>query len=209
MFALSPPGDALPCVSTNEILKYQIFLGWIIMNKFKNKYRIPSARAKGWDYSNNGAYFITICTSEKKILFGKINNNEMFLSDIGEIVKQEWIKSFEFRKELSCDAYVIMPNHIHAIVWILNIGKKTFQKQNQSYGVAYRFPKSIFSFVSGFKSAATRRIRTFRNTPKLTVWQTRFHDRIIRNEKEYTTIKQYIETNPILWENDKFYIVHS
>ena len=114
----------------------------------------------------------------------------MILSDIGEIVKEEWTKSFEIRKELSCDAYVIMPNHLHAIIWIKQFDKiKPDQKQN--YGVAYRSPKSISSFVSGFKSSATRRINEIRNTPRLPVWQTHFHDRIIRNEKEYTTIKQY------------------
>jgi hypothetical protein len=74
-----------------------------------------------------------------------------------------------------------------------------------NHGVAYRPPKSISSFVGGFKSVAKIRINTFRNTPGAPVWQSRFHDHIIRNEDEYYRIKNYIETNPANWENDKFF----
>jgi len=85
---------------------------------YKNKYRIESARLKGWDYSSNGYYFITVCTKNRDCLFGNIVNGEMILSDIGKIVKTEWIKSFEIRAELFCDEYCIIPNHIHGIIII-------------------------------------------------------------------------------------------
>lgn len=75
----------------------------------------------------------------------------------------------------------------------------------KSIGVAYRSPKSISSFVAGFKSAATKYINEFRNAPKLPVGQSRFHDHIIRNNAEYQRINNYIETNPRNWENDKFF----
>ena len=87
-------------------------------DKFKNKYRNSSARWQKWDYSAEGAYFITICTAHRQCILGKIENNEMFLSDYGKIVREQWDKSFDIRKELFCDIYVIMPNHIHAIVQI-------------------------------------------------------------------------------------------
>ncbi len=193
------------------------------MEKFKNKYRIPSARAPWWNYANDGVYFITICTAGRDHLFGEIQNEQMILSEIGKIVQQEWEKSFEIRDELFCDAVVIMPNHIHAILRIDNInvdvnvethGRASLPStQNQSTpnqppkknGIAIRPPKSISSFVAGFKSAATKRINDFRRTPKMGVWQTRFHDHIIRNENEYNKIKNYIETNPANWAHDKFF----
>jgi len=202
------------------------------MQKYKNKYRIPSARAPWWNYANNGYYFITICTAKRKCLFGNIpkNKNEMILSEIGNIVQQEWKKSFKIRTELFCHAFVIMPNHIHGIVQINNIdcvgtddsvgthvethgraslrqGHTSPQSQHklQNHGVAYRPPKSISAFVAGFKSSATKRINEYRNTPKLPVWQSRFHDHIIRNQGEYDRIKQYTETNPVNWENDLFF----
>lgn len=88
--------------------------------KFKNKYRNDSARASWWNYANDGAYFITICTANRELLFGDISNNEMNLSDIGSIVNEEWNLSFDIRAELFCDTFVIMPNHIHAILCIEN-----------------------------------------------------------------------------------------
>jgi len=219
--------------------------------KFQNKYRIPSARAGWWDYSADALYFITICTAGMECLFGKIvktDDNDgvcpvethgraslppqqpkspqtiMQLSPIGEIINQEWKKSFEIRTELFCDTYVIMPNHIHAILRIdrINVetravqthavethGRASLQQHHhspqQNQGIAYRPPKSISSFVAGFKSVATVRVSEYRNTPKQSIWQTRFHDHIIRNEKEYWRIARYIAANPENWEGDKFY----
>jgi len=87
-------------------------------DKFQNKYRIPSARWQSWDYSSEGLYFITINTVHHCCLFGSIVNKEMHLSEYGRIVADEWDKSFDIRQELFCDAFVIMPNHIHAILRI-------------------------------------------------------------------------------------------
>ena len=189
------------------------------MEKFQNKYRIASARAQWWNYANNGVYFITICTAGREYLFGDIKNNEIFLSDTGNIVQQEWGKSFEIRTELFCDAFVVMPNHIHAIVQIDKNGHDTTnvethgraslqsipQSQPSKHGIAYRLPKSISSFAAGFKSVVTKRINEIRNTPKLPVWQSRFHDHIIRNDEKYHYIKNYILDNPKNWEQDKFF----
>ncbi len=206
------------------------------MAKFQNKYRSETARAPWWNYANDGAYFITICTAGREMIFGEIFNNEMYLSPIGEIVNEEWNISFDMRAELFCDTFVIMPNHIHAILRIDNgivgshgivnthgivetHGRASLRATPQTpqtpspppnTGVAYRSPKSISSFVGGFKSAATKRINEYRKDarpciPTGPVWQTRFHDHIIRNEEEYQRIYNYIETNIENWEKDKFF----
>ncbi len=73
-------------------------------DRFKNKYRIESARLKSWDYGWNASYFIAICTANREHLFGEIIHHEMILSEIGQIVLQEWEKSFEIHRELFCDA---------------------------------------------------------------------------------------------------------
>ena len=91
--------------------------------KFKDIYRIPSARLKGKIYSYPGRYFITICTANRECLFGEISGSKMRLNQAGKIVKQEFEKSFKMRKELVLDKYVIMPDHIHAIVVIKHIYK--------------------------------------------------------------------------------------
>ncbi len=188
-------------------------------DKYKNKYRIPSARLSGWDYSQNGYYFITVCTANREKLFGEIIDTKMVLSETGIIVMEEWENSFKIRTELFCDVFVIMPNHIHAILRIEKpeydvkrcrdarpcVSTMATTGDKQSYGVAYRSPKSISSFVAGFKSVATRKINVLRNTPGLPVWQTRFHDHIIRDIKTYHRIAHYINNNPALWQEDKYY----
>ena len=88
--------------------------------KFKNKYRIPSARWVDWDYGDEGAYFVTICTKNRLHYFGEIENAEMHYSTIGEIAAQEWLKSMQLRPdmELDMECFQVMPNHIHGIVVI-------------------------------------------------------------------------------------------
>jgi len=197
--------DARPSVSTE---------------KYKNKYRIRSARAPFWDYSQEGQYFITICTVNRECLFGQIEKHKMILSPIGEIVMREWHKSFDIRLELICDSYIIMPNHLHGILRIENkidnmvethgcasLPPSPSPSPHKKSGIAYRSPRSISSFVAGFKSSATKYINQYRETPGSPVWQSRFHDHIIRNDAEYQRIRDYIENNPKNWEHDKFYII--
>lgn len=86
------------------------------MEKYQNKYRISSHRMPNWDYSTNGIYFLTIVTQNRVCNLGKIDNNNMILSDFGKIIENELLKSFQIRDELFLDEYIIMPNHIHTIV---------------------------------------------------------------------------------------------
>jgi putative transposase len=185
------------------------------LDKFQNKYRIESSRADWRDYSASGTYFITICAAGQDHLFGKIKNGEMILSEIGLIVNQEWYRSFEIRRELFSDSFVIMPNHIHAILRIENNESmdgnvETHGRVVETHGraslpgVAFRPPKSISSFIAGFKSAATKRINEFRKTPGSPVWQPRFHDHIIRDADEFDRINKYILDNPQNWKHDDF-----
>ena len=93
-------------------------------DKFKNKYRIQSHRMPKWDYSANGSYFITLVTQNRECNLGQINNGEMIFSGFGKIVNDEWLESFLIRDELLLDEYIIMPNHIHAIVVLDKNGVK-------------------------------------------------------------------------------------
>jgi len=95
------------------------------MKKFKNKYRIPSARHPNWDYHNHALYFVTICTDKRRHFSGKISNGIMILSNIGKIVQSEWLKTFEIRPDMNLTKYehIIMPNHFHAII---GVGKNKY-----------------------------------------------------------------------------------
>ncbi len=98
-------------------------------DKFQNKYRIQSTRLQNWDYRWAGAYFITICTKNREHYFGEIKNGEMHLSEIGRIVEQEWLKTFDMRPDMNLHMgdFVIMPNHFHAIIII---GENEYNKRD-------------------------------------------------------------------------------
>ncbi len=91
------------------------------MDKFRNKYRIQSHRMPHWDYAGNGIYFITFVTKNRECILGEIYDKKMILTDFGKIVDEQWHKSFQIRNELFLDEYIIMPNHLHAIVVLENI----------------------------------------------------------------------------------------
>jgi REP element-mobilizing transposase RayT len=176
------------------------------MTLYKNKYRAESTRLADWDYSSAGYYFVTICTYNREILFGNISDNVMILSEYGNIVKEEWLKSTEIRKEIELDEFVIMPNHVHGIIIINHDddvetnGRSSLQQKQFSMQ-----PKSIPSFIAGFKSSATKRINIARNMKGNPVWQRNYYERIIRNEKELHQIRAYIHNNPLNWYKDELF----
>jgi REP element-mobilizing transposase RayT len=90
----------------------------MISEKYHNKYRIPSARAQWWDYGWNGAYYLTICSKNRKHYFGKIENNKMILSHTGVIVDMLWYEIINHHHGVELGDFVVMPNHIHGIVII-------------------------------------------------------------------------------------------
>lgn len=192
------------------------------MDKFKNKYRIPSARLQNWDYGSPGLYFITICTKDRNHYFGEIENDEMVLNELGLIVNSEWEKTPEIRPDMNLELgeYITMPNHFHAIIMI---GENRFNaiRRDDMHGVSdapqpkekdamhgvstNKFgpqSKNLASIIRGFKSAVTTASK------KLNIefcWQERFHDHIIRNHDELIRISNYIKTNPQNWKRDKFF----
>jgi REP element-mobilizing transposase RayT len=201
------------------------------MSLFRNKYRIQSARLPQWDYSSPGWYFVTMCTINRKCMFGDIADNEMRLNELGRIVHDEWQKTRIQRANIQLDEFVVMPNHVHGIVQILstndcnsdggddtrrrdvarNVSTKnstnptTHGKNEPPKTMSAISPKpgSLSEIVRSFKSAATKCINESRRTPGIPVWQPRFHDHIIRNNHELFAIRRYIRNNPANWADDR------
>lgn len=190
------------------------------MEKYKKKYRIESNRRRGWNYANEGAYFITIVTANRECVFGDVVNGEMRYSQLGQIAYDEFMKSFEIRHELQIGAFCLMPNHLHAILILDNddpVGTHDSVEthgraslQTQSNGIAYRSPKSISSFVAQYKSSVVSRYDDWVDTVGMgekynrqnPLWQSNYHDHIIRDEQEYDKIMEYIINNPLKWNDD-------
>jgi len=172
------------------------------MEKYKNKYRIPSARASWWNYAWSGAYFITICTNDRIHFFGEISEQKMTLSPLGILADAFWHEIPHHAKEVELGAFVAMPNHVHGIL-ILSGHEHA---DNLPADPAQRFQNqgknTISSIVGGYKAAVTKHARRLGFEFG---WQSRFHDHIIHDDAEYQRINDYIETNPANWDKDKFF----
>lgn len=164
-----------------------------------------SIRLPQYDYSQSGFYFVTICTYKKQCLFGTIKEGKIYLNNIGKIVAQEWLKSSQIRKEIELDQWIIMPNHLHGIVIIIKDNDdeiKEKETNNHQNKIAQQKPKSLSSFIGGFKSSVTKRIKEICLESNPCVWQRNYYETIIRNEKHLWQIQQYIQANPFKWDED-------
>jgi REP element-mobilizing transposase RayT len=164
-------------------------------------YHRRSHRLPDYDYSSNGAYFITFCAENKQCLFGEIVDDEMILNEYGNIVQEELLKTLSIRREIELITYCVMPNHVHAVI-LLNDAQGDRPVAPTSTTLR---PRSIGAFVAGYKSAVTKRINEIRNTPGLPVWQRNYYEHVIRDEADMSTIHDYIQANPAHWSEDKEY----
>jgi len=189
-----------------------------------------SIRLEEHDYASEGGYFITLVTHHRIPLFGKVDNDEMKMNQFGQIVKQEWFRTAKLRPnvELLEDEFVVMPNHIHGIIWlfdekviqqispILNnkfegVNSKNYSVCTGDLQVARTSPRgpssgSIGAIVAGYKSAVTKRINTIRKVKGEPVWLRNYYEHIITTEKEYENIVDYIQFNPMKWgKKDEYF----
>lgn len=155
-------------------------------------------RLVGYDYTAAGGYFITICAYQRQHLFGTIVEGTMQLSAIGLLVEQEWTATPIHRPYLRLDAFTIMPNHVHGVVFI----EDPSALPNDRAQHAAPLPSgSLGAFVRAFKSAVSRRSKIELGFQQ-PIWQRNFHERIIRNADEYDKIAAYVISNPANWQSD-------
>jgi len=164
-----------------------------------DRHRRRSIRLKYYDYSQAGAYFVTICTYNKKCLFGEVIDGKMVLNQFGKVVEREWLRTTEIRPNMQLDKFIIMPNHMHGIVIIDESNVGATGRSPLPKGPT---PKSIGAIAAGFKSVATRRINDLRGTPYTPVWQRNYYEHVIRNEDDLSEIREYIVNNPMKWDLD-------
>lgn len=204
---------------------------WLQMvEKFKNKYSIDSSRLQGYDYSQNGMYFVTICTKNREECLGSVVDDRMVLSEMGKIADRFWQEIPKHFPFVNLDVYQIMPNHVHGNIEIINdknnvetqfiaseinqdVMKKdalkcVSTKNNIKPGgiTGLKNPSlnlsSLSNVIKWYKGRCAFEIRKQFN-PITFAWQSRFYDHIIRSDKSLNKIREYIETNPEMWERDR------
>ena len=171
------------------------------------KHHRRSIRLRGYDYTQPGAYFVTICTHDRICLFGRVVKEDMRLNEFGEIVRECWLMIPHHFPHTALDAFIIMPNHVHGIIWIVNAASD--DNVGATHASPLRLPsprgpkrKSIGAIVGSFKSVVTKRINQKRGTPGLPVWQRNYYEHIVRNDESLNRIRQYIAENPLRWYLD-------
>ncbi|MBB5397546.1 transposase [Mucilaginibacter sp. AK015] len=167
-------------------------------DKYKERYLIPSTRLKGWDYGSHALYFVTICTKDRIQYFGEIETDFAGLASlqktvIANVAYCNWLKIPEYHPYVELDEFIIMPDHIHGILFINKPDKITWEV-NKAGGQS----KNLASIIRGYKSSVTQYAK-INNIDFL--WQPRYYDRVIRDQNEYLNIREYIYDNPNRWEN--------
>ena len=184
----------------------------------KHTYQRVSRRLSNYNYSNEGLYFITLNIQDEIALFGDIYDGELQLNTFGKIAKEEWLKTKQVRDNIALHEFIVMPNHFHAIVEIL-FSKNEIESNELNQ---FKSPsQSIGAIIRGFKKEKNKKIKNSINNDDYnkplsfnlatvdlskSIWQRNYHDHIIRNQKAYIKIAEYIENNPFTWKDDKYYI---
>jgi len=164
------------------------------------KHHRRSIRLRGWDYASPGAHFVTICT----------HNGECLFEDpvLRRVVETTWRRIPRHFPHVRLDEFVVMPNHVHGIIWIVDkpVGAQGVGAQHAAplhTGHINVAPGSLGAIVRSFKSAVTKRINEIQNTAGTPVWQRNYYEHIVRNEDELGRIREYIRLNPLKWELDR------
>jgi len=163
-----------------------------------------SIRLQGYDYSQAGAYYVTIVTWQRDFLFGGIVDGEMKLNQRGKIVEECWQAIPEHFPNVELGAYVIMPNHVHGIIVIVDNRRGAIYRAPTGESNTEKFGKPIKSslptIMRTYKAAVTRIIGKELN--ETGIWQRNYYEHVIRNEKDFQNKTDYIEANPLLWHED-------
>lgn len=157
-----------------------------------------SIRLKEYDYSQAGAYFVTLCTLNRECLFGSITESKMILNTIGKIVIDSWVWLAEQYDYVTLDESIVMPNHLHGIIVI---GDQRHPTAGGSLVRPYMGKqKSLGELVGAFKTVSTKKTNQMRSTQGARLWQRNYYEHVIRNDEEMNRVREYISYNPSKWE---------
>ncbi len=156
-----------------------------------------SIRLRRYDYDNYGAYFVTICTKHQQCIFSEIKQGNIRFYNLGAIAYNSWLKIPEHFPYITLDVFVVMPNHIHGILWI-NHQQKSSNSKRQFGNIV---PGSLSSIIRSYKAAVTKEINLMCGQQGTSlVWQRNYYEHIIKDEKALQNIRKYIQDNPLNWD---------
>ena len=194
------------------------------MNSKSNFPRRRAMRLRDYDYSQSGAYFVTICAQHRKCLFGTITDGKMRLNEIGQIVLECWNHISQHFPSVELGESVIMPNHFHGIIsWGLSETRyprpivearspRSSENEQSSYPSKNTSTRrgevpspALSKIVAYFKYKSTKHINQHHNTPGTRIWQRNYYDHVIRDDTDLQRLRQYVQDNPMKWALDQLH----
>ena len=166
-----------------------------------NTHRRQSTRLPRFDYTQQGAYFVTMCTRNRACLFGDIMNGEMRLNDIGRVAHRMWEEIPTHFPQVETNVWVVMPNHVHGVIVIADphVGAAHASPLQRPSGPPKR---SLGAIVGAYKSAVSRHVNQSGHPHGLPIWQRNYYDHVIRDNAALDRVRQYIADNPARWDED-------
>jgi len=167
-----------------------------------------SIRLKGYDYSQPGAYFVTICVDRRECLFGDVVDGQMRLNQYGVIVAETYQWVCQRYPYLRSDEWVVMPNHFHAVMVITDQPRRGVSRNAPTMGNAPIINikrKPLGRLIGAFKTVSTKKINILRDAPGTKLWQRNYYEHIIRNQDAMDKIRRYIVNNPLSWSIDQLH----
>jgi REP element-mobilizing transposase RayT len=164
--------------------------------------RRRSIRLPGFDYASPGAYFVTVCSLQRRPLFGEVVNDQVRLSPLGAIAVESWQWLSAQYPYVALDEWILMPNHLHAIL-ILREDITGARRGGSRAAPTTSRRKPLGELMGAFKTVSTKRINVLRGTPGEPVWQRGYYEHVIRGEAELKRARNYIVSNPIRWAMDR------
>jgi putative transposase len=164
-----------------------------------------TTRLLDYDYTQAGVYFFTVCVKEWKRVLGEVVGEDVVLTKEGEIVQAAWNELPEHYEDIKLDAYVVMPNHVHGIVWIIEAKETRVGEGLRPSPTKKTKRHGLPEIVRAFKSFSARKINELRCTQGQPFWQRSFYDHIIRDDEDLYNHRKYIQENPLKWSLDEYY----
>lgn len=167
----------------------------------RDKHHRRSIRLKGYDYSQPGAYFVTICVDQRQCLFGDVVDGQMVLNQYGMVVADTYRWLCDRYPYLCTDEWIVMPNHFHAIVVIADKSRRGGSRTAPTIDKR----KPLGRLIGAFKTVSTKKINILRDAPGTKLWQRNYYEHIIRNQDAIDKIRHYIVNNPLSWQIDQLH----
>ena len=167
--------------------------------------RHNSLRHPGFDYTSAGAYFVTICAAHRVCLFGEVAGGCMQLNPLGHVACSTWPALVEHHACAKVDEYVVMPNHVHALIWLQPLPPPIAPTGTQQRAFGNPVADSLSTLIGSYKSSVTQQAKRKRLLPGPVLWQRNFYDNIVRNAEALARIREYIRTNPARWHEDQLH----